>query len=167
MSRRGNHARLFDNGTIEVIAVEAVEYFTQTVNTKKFVHFRDFFGEFLLVTLRETAKHKQTLDFALVFEVDVVHNGVDALLLGVENEAASVDKYDVGSGGIVGVAAVAENDVVPAVDARGDVLAVNEVFAATECYDCEFLFVHLLIIVLCLFVAFGLLTLRRWRRHRP
>jgi hypothetical protein len=77
------------------------------------------------------------LNFALVFEVDVVHYGVDALLFGIEDKATRVDKHDVGITSIV-----AKNNVVPTVDARGNVLAVNEVFATTERDNCKFLFVH-------------------------
>ena len=48
---RGNHARLFYNIAAEVVAIETVEDFGKAVNTKKFVHFGYFGGEFLLVTL--------------------------------------------------------------------------------------------------------------------
>ena len=70
-------------------------------------------------------------------------------------EAASIDDD------YVGVASfVRKHNVVFAVDACGDVLAVNKVFAATEGYDCEFLFVHFGILFL-FFVLGG----RRWRRR--
>ena len=56
-----------------------------------FVHLRNLLLELLLIALRETTHNKEFAYLALFLSLNEFENGVDALLLCVLNEAASVD----------------------------------------------------------------------------
>ena len=55
------------------------------------VYLGDLLLELLAVALREASHHIDFLDQAAVFGIDKPHDGVDALLLGVADEATGVD----------------------------------------------------------------------------
>ena len=58
------------------------------------VHLWNFPFQIAFVALREASHHVESLDFSLVLGLGKFQNGVDALFLGIGNEAAGVDDDD-------------------------------------------------------------------------